>query len=231
MATACFIMVITPEYNKIGITATIMIMVARMLQGFSSLGEIIGVQLYLSEMLKIPYRCVASGFMGVIARTGEFCALATASTIIALNGNWRWAFVFGMIVASIGLIARTTLREAPEFADYKKRITDKMQRNNQDSEKIAIYNEKINKKTILAFAFTEFHFPICFCVAYIYLGDFMKKHFNITAEQVISQNLKVSVFALISALITAYFVKKIHPIKIAIITSLFFSVVLPLTPY
>ena len=45
MATACLIMAFTPIYQDIGITATIMIMVARMLQGFSSLGEIAGVQL------------------------------------------------------------------------------------------------------------------------------------------------------------------------------------------
>lgn len=38
------------------------------------------------------------------------------------NFNWRYAFCFGALVALIGSVARTGLRETPEFADAKRRM-------------------------------------------------------------------------------------------------------------
>ena len=121
MATACIIMVFVPEYKNIGITATIIVMIARMLQGFSSLGEVMGAQLYLIEILKVPYRCIASGIVVWFGRIGGFFALITASIVLSTDGiNWRWAFGVGAFVAVIGVFARLRLRETPEFADYQK---------------------------------------------------------------------------------------------------------------
>ncbi len=234
MAIACLIMVSTPEYEKIGITATIMVIVARVLQCFSSLGKVMGAQLYLSEIIKMPYKCVATGMTGVATQTGGFLALATASFVLSMGMNWRWAFGVGAGIVLIGFGARVKLRETHDFIDYKRRIAKRMEKNKQDLsiiKNISIDNEKVNKKTILAFAFTEFHSPICFYITYIYLGDFMKKFFNMTTEEVIYQNLKVGMFAVIGALTVVYLVKKTHPVKVAIVTALFFVILLPFIPY
>ena len=234
MATACLIMAFTPEYKDIGITATVMVIVARILQGFSSLGEVMGVELYLAETLKIPYRCMASSMIGIAAELGSLFALATTSIALSMGSNWRYAFVFGAFIAVIGVFARLRLRETPEFVDYKKRIIKKVKTNNQspeDIKNIQFNDKKVDKKAVLAFAFTECHLPICFFITYMYLGDLMKKSLNMTVEQVSIHNLKITIFSIAWISLIVYLVKKVHPLKIAIISALFFSVVLPLTPY
>ena len=172
--------------------------------------------------------------IGVASRSGGFFALCIASFAMSTWFNWRMAFWFGGVIAVVGLVARRRLRETTEFVDYKRRIANKMEHNHQDPKTIKnvnIVNEKINKKTVLAFFFTEFHIPLCLYVTYIYLGSFMKKSFGMTPEQVIHQNLKVTIFTVICTLFIAYLVKRFHPIKIAIITALFFITFLPFIPY
>ena len=128
MATACLIMVFTPEYKEKGIIATAMVMLARALQGISSLGEMMGAQLYMTEILKTPYRCVASGIVVFGGQVGILFALITASIVFFMGFNWRYAFVFGAFVAVIGVFARLRLRETPEFTNHKLRIAKKSKR-------------------------------------------------------------------------------------------------------
>ena len=231
MATACLIMAITPEYKDVGITATVMIIIARMLQGFSSLGELMGAQIYITEMLKVPLRCAMSGVIVSGAKLGSLFALVVAFTVLSTGFSWRWAFGFGAFIAVIGLMARTKLRETPEFADYKRRIFDKREKNKQDIGKIhSIYSEKIDIKTVLAFAFTELHSPICFCITYLYMNTFMTKSLGMKPEQAITHNIKIALVNVLLTLSVAYLVKKIHPIKVAIITVSFFIIFIAFIP-
>ena len=235
MASACFIMAFTPIYQEIGITATLMIILARALQGFSSLAEKMGAQLYMAETLKVPYRCVASGIMGAAAIGGGLFALVTASITLSIGFNWRYAFIFGAFVAVIGVFARLRLRETPEFIDYKRRIAKNIQEDYQSKKTRSNINnennEKVDKKTLLAFFFTELHAPICFYVALVYLASFMKNNLGMTPAHIANNNLRTLTFQLTVALLIVYLVKKIHPFKIAIITALIFIIAFPFIPY
>ncbi|MFQ3307258.1 MAG: MHS family proline/betaine transporter-like MFS transporter [Candidatus Midichloriaceae bacterium] len=223
MAFACVILATAKTYEEVGIRATIVIMLCRVLQGFSSLGEIMGAQIYITEIMKNPWRAVSSGVVVFAANLGGGFALVIA--LLALSGgNWRMAFWIGAIIALVGVFARTRLRETIEFTDYKRR----MKRKNLDIEQ---YIEKPNKKTLLAFAFTEIHGPICFYVTYIFCGQIMKDSFGFTAEQVIYQNLKVTIVLLIGLFIVAILAKRIHPIKTAMVTSSIFIISLLFIPY
>ena len=224
MAFACVIMATAKTYEEVGITATIVVMLCRVLQGFSSLGEIMGAQIYITEILKNPWRAVSSGIVVFAASLGSAFALIIASLAIS-GANWRLAFWIGAIIAIVGVFARTRLRETIDFIDYKRRMKIKI---NIDTEKNI---EKPNKKTLLAFAFTEIHVPICFYVTYIFCAEIMKTRFGYTAEQVISQNLKVAIVLAIGVLIVAILAKSIHPIKTAMVTASIFIIALPFIPY
>ncbi len=50
-------------------------------------------------------------------------ALGVVTVFTSHGGNWRIAFGVGTVIAVIGLIARTALRESTEFADARKRAT------------------------------------------------------------------------------------------------------------
>lgn len=55
MAICCIIMANLKTYLDIGIMASFTVIFCRMLQGFTSMGEILGAQLYIIESLKPPY--------------------------------------------------------------------------------------------------------------------------------------------------------------------------------
>ncbi len=220
MAISCIIIALIPTYKEIGILATITVLCCRMLQGFSSLGEITGAQVYVTESLKNPHKAVSSGIIVCVAGLGGTFALIVSS--FAMHGaNWRVAFWIGAVIAVIGTVARAKLRETPEFTDYKRRIAIKGD----------LKREKPSKKLMLAYAFTELQNPICFYVTYIFCAEIMKNKFGLTPEQIIHQNLKVDVVLVICVFTVAMLVKKIHPIKIALISFAAFVFFLPFIPY
>ena len=136
MAISCLIIAGTPTYEEIGLTASILMVISRMVQGVSSLAEIMGAQIYLSENLKTPYRCIAAGIPGVFAQIGGLTALICASFVMNMGLNWRIIFILGAVVAVIGLLARTRLRETSDFINYKYKL-----------QKNKLYtNDKVSKK-------------------------------------------------------------------------------------
>jgi len=137
----------------------------------------------------------------------------------------------GTVIALVGVFVKIRLRETPEFTNYQQRMKNKGLADKSNHEIKDKYSEKIDKKTLLAFAFTEFHIPMCFYITYIFLGNFMKENLGMSPIQVINHNLKISIILAACVLIIALILRKIHPIKIAIVTALFFSISLPFIPY
>lgn len=184
MAGSCFVMAITPTYAEKGLIATVLVIVCRVLQGISSMGEIVGAQLYLLEMTKPPIQYPIVLMTSVFANLGGMIALAIASLVTSFGFNWRIAFWIGTIVAIIGAVARTALRETPEFADAKRRLKRniKLIYGNCDILKHnPIYNEKINWKIILFLLLISCGWPMCFYFTYIYCGNILKTSFNFTS--------------------------------------------------
>ncbi|MCD6056430.1 MAG: hypothetical protein K0R12_1392 [Gammaproteobacteria bacterium] len=56
MSVSCLIMATLPTYDQIGISAAWIVTICRIVQGLSSMGEVIGAQIYLAEMIKPPLK-------------------------------------------------------------------------------------------------------------------------------------------------------------------------------
>ncbi|MBY0581250.1 MAG: MFS transporter [Rickettsiales bacterium] len=232
MGLSCFIMANMRTYAEIGITASIGVIMCRILQSFSSLGEIVGAQLYVSEILKRPNKFMASGIIEVSASIGGLVALLIAlfSTYFALN--WRLAFWFGLVVCVVGLVARTRLRETPEFADYKTRMKIKNQISDcKYEDKEPLQKEKIDKKLALAYFVFSSMIPLCFYITYIYMGDLMKKYLEMSFDTIVMQNLKITILSILGTIVSILLMKKTHPIKILRSSLLIFLIFLPFIPY
>ena len=78
MATSCIIMANLPTYAQIGITASWLITICRALQGVSSMGEVIGAEIYLTEITKPPIQYAAVSIITVFATIGGCAALTVA---------------------------------------------------------------------------------------------------------------------------------------------------------
>ena len=218
MALACFVMAILPTYAKIGIAAAWIVTICRALQGLASMGELTGAQLYIAEIMKPPARYLAVSLMAICTSLGTTFALFIAYLVTALEVNWRFAFLFGAIIAVIGSFARTGLRETPEFADAKRRIkniTDKSRANVNVLNDNSYMKENIKFKTILALILCDLIWPISSYFSYIYCGTILKTSFGFTATEVIKENFMISIVKLLFMIFVVYLNYKNHPLKIA----------------
>lgn len=234
MATSCIIMANLPTYDQIGITATMIMTICRIIQGMSSMGELMGAQLYLTEMTKSPVQYPAVALIDAFGAIGSAAALGIASMVTYFGLDWRLAFWIGAVIALIGAVARTVLRETPEFADAKRRVKKILENTNTNKEILKddpIYQEKFNKKTILALFLIDYSWPLTFYFAFIHCGNILKDQFGYTAEEVISHNFLVSICLIIYMLLITYLSYRIYPLKILKIKIITMLLFVPFCPY
>lgn len=233
MAFSCFVMANLPTYAQIGITATYAITICRIVQGMSSMAELIGAQLYLTEITKPPVRYSVVAFIAIAYALGGTIALLIATLTTLYELNWRAAFWFGAGVAIIGFVARYTLKETPDFANAKKRVHNSLnhsQKKNLATNPIWQDGIKQDKKIILALFLMDCAWPVCFYFAYIYCGNILKQDFGFSAEQVIHHNFLVSIIPLLGAVVLTILSYRIYPLKIVKIKLCFFIIITLLTP-
>ncbi len=101
-------------YAEIGITATVVITICRIAQGMSSMGELVGAQLYLTELVKIPQRYWVVASLTIFTTLGATAALGIGTLVTSFGFDWRIAFWFGAAIAVVGAVARTNLRACLE---------------------------------------------------------------------------------------------------------------------
>jgi len=194
MALCCITMANVKTYAEIGIIASIVIIICRILQGFTSMGEIVGAQLYLVETLKQPNQYICSSIVNIHSKLGGLVALVIAYIAVSLAFNWRIAFWIGAIIALVGLVARTKLRETPEFVDYKRRLKIRQELINNTTVIYQDANDIVDRKVVFAYFILHLPLSICFYVAYIYTASFMRNSLGMTGEEIINQNFKVNFF-------------------------------------
>lgn len=160
---------------------------------------------------------------------GATFALGVAFISTSYNFNWRYAFWFGALVALVGSLARTTLRETPEFADVKRRMkmifTD-INENSSILEKNPIWTEKVNKATTLSLFLIFCAWPVCFYLTFIHCGKILRNNFGYTAEQVIYQNFFVSIVEMLGNLSLIYLGYYVYPLMILKIRMVIFWVLI-----
>jgi len=225
MSISSLMMYCMPTYAQIGIAASWLVTFCRIIQGMSSLGEFVGAQLYLTELIKPPKQYLAVNIITEMTGVGTLFALGIATVILKLGFDWRNAFLFGCVIALIGYVARTTLRESPDFLEAKKQAV---------ANKILYFNdlskdhyERINKKIIYSYFFIELGNPVWIYLVYIYYGIFLKQHLEYSAVDVIQHNFYLSIWGLILGIIALFLVTKIHPLQIMQIKLIIFCIFLP----
>lgn len=210
MSVSCIIMANLPTYAQIGITATWIVTLCRIVQGLSSMGEIMGAQIYVTEITKPPVQYIAVSFVSIASAFGSMAALAISSLVTHFQLNWRLAFWIGAAIAVVGSVARIRLRETPEFIEMKNKEATKV------PEKHA--NEPLEKKwgksaTFRAYFFVFCGWPLTFYVSYMYFNPILK-NYGYAAEDMIFHNFLLSLTLCISSIFWASLSSKIHPLKI-----------------
>ncbi len=219
MAISCIIIASLPTYAEIGIKAAWIITICRLLQGISSMCEIIGGEVYLTETIQSPLKNTVVASLRVVVELGVVAALIVASLVTSSGMNWRIGFWIGASIAVVGSIARIRLRESPKFIEAKNSSQDKTRK------------EKLNWSTASAYFFTQAATPFGFVLSYIFCGDLLKTKFGYTSGQVISQNLIVAITALTVVFSCTMASKYISSLKILKFKTIMNFVVSVFTPF
>ena len=109
---------LTPTYAQIGLTAPIILVVARLIQGFSCGGEVGPATTYLLESAPIEKRAAMTAWQGYSQQLATFMGslaglilAATLSKEQLYAWGWRVPFVLGVFIAPVGLYIRRQLPE------------------------------------------------------------------------------------------------------------------------
>ncbi|WP_375326895.1 MFS transporter [Candidatus Tisiphia endosymbiont of Nemotelus uliginosus] len=233
MAISCLIMANLPTYKEIGISASILVIICRGLQGVASMGELIGAELYIIEITKRPAQYLLVTLISVFTVAGGATALCIASLVTSFQLNWRLAFWIGTAVAIIGIAARTSLRETPEFIKAKYQIKKELAKINRNTKLTSNLTDhiKVSKQTILSYFLISCGYPVCFYFSYIYCGTILKSTFGFNSAQVIHQSFIVSIIQLLGIFLFAFLSYRIYPLKIVKVRMIIFFILILCFPY
>ncbi|MCD1284338.1 MULTISPECIES: MFS transporter [unclassified Brevibacterium] len=126
MAGSTFCIALLPSYATIGVAAPIILMLLRVIQGFSSGGEYGGAATFMAEYAPDHRR----GFFGSFLEFGTLAGMAAGSLIVLLlqlglgeetmmDWGWRLPFILAGVLGVVGLYLRTKLDESPVYTELE----------------------------------------------------------------------------------------------------------------
>ncbi|SEA96951.1 MFS transporter [Paraburkholderia sartisoli] len=129
MTLATLVIAVMPTYERIGLAAPILVLLARLVQGFAVGGEFGSATAFMVE--HSPSR---RGYFASWQFASQGLAAITASAVGGIlttwlpsaqieGWGWRLPFVLGLLVGPVGYYIRRHLDETPEFLAEKKRAT------------------------------------------------------------------------------------------------------------
>lgn len=128
MSGATTVIALLPSYHQIGMLAPVLLLLVRMLQGFSASGEYAGATSFLAEYAPpakrgfytsmVPASTAAGLLAGSLMSALLFSQLDTAQ----LHGwGWRLPFLLAFPLGLVGLYIRLKLEDTPKFRELEAR--------------------------------------------------------------------------------------------------------------
>ncbi|QIW11013.1 MFS transporter [Francisella sp. LA112445] len=126
MCIPMLLMTVMPTYQSAGIWAILILLFARMLQGFSVGGEYTGILVALAESASEKYRGLTTALAGLASQIGVILSATTVGILSSLLTKeqmlaygWRVAFFIGLILAISSTIIQKKAKESPFFKEMK----------------------------------------------------------------------------------------------------------------
>ncbi len=118
-------MTVMPTYGMIGIAAPILVLIARLLQGFSVGGEFASSTTFLVEhrpdrpAFFASWQWASQGLAALIATSFGILLTTTMSPADLNSWGWRIPFAFGLLVGPVGWYIRAHMPETPAFIEAR----------------------------------------------------------------------------------------------------------------
>lgn len=122
MSAAMLLTALLPTKGQIGPVAAWLLVLLRCVMGFSVGGEYTGVVAYLVESAPTSRRGVVASLAAAASEIGALLAVGVSALTVSFMSEadlvawgWRIPFLVGAAVAAAVLLARSTMRESPDF--------------------------------------------------------------------------------------------------------------------
>jgi MHS family metabolite:H+ symporter-like MFS transporter len=113
---------VLPTYQMIGITAPILLVVLRLVQGFGAGAEIAGATVMLAEYAPVRRRGLVASLVSLGTNSGTLAASALWALLLAvlseeqlLSWGWRLPFLLSFVLMIFAVWIRTNVKESPVF--------------------------------------------------------------------------------------------------------------------
>ncbi|WP_454813424.1 MFS transporter [Labrys neptuniae] len=123
MALGTALLGFAPTYAQAGVFGAAVLMLARLIQGFSAGGEVGSATSYLVEYARPEQRGLAASWQqtsqALAVVLGGLCGVAITQFLpqeAVESWGWRVPFWFGLLIGPVGLYIRARLDETPVFA-------------------------------------------------------------------------------------------------------------------
>jgi len=172
MAVSTFAIGLLPTYDKAGVLAPILLVVARLLQGLSAGGEWGGSTAYIVEYAPEGRRgfvgswqqfSVGGGFL-----LGSLCATVLSFTLspeALASWGWRVPFLLGILVGGLGAYMRWRLPDTPKFSEIA-------QQRAVAATPLADAVRQYPRETLTAFGIT-LHNTVAYYISLIYMTGYL----------------------------------------------------------
>ena len=122
MATGTAMVAFIPSYASIGLLAPLLVLLGRLLQGFSAGVELGGVSVYLSEMATpghkgfyVSWQSASQQVAIIFSAALGYCLNESMSKELIADWGWRIPFFIGCLIIPIVFQIRRSLQETEEF--------------------------------------------------------------------------------------------------------------------
>lgn len=193
MATGTLVIGFIPTYERIGLAAPVMLLAARLLQGFSAGGEWGIANSFLLEWAPEGRRGLWTSFVAVTVALGSAFASGIAAILISSlspesmsSFGWRIPFLLGALLGIVALWLRTGIDETPVYREAPPVEA-------AVSEGAAV---PIVRSGLFVFGFTM-HWTVCYYMFLVYMPLFTQSHARLSPAQATWSNTIATVVIMV----------------------------------
>jgi MFS family permease len=196
MAIPTFLMGLLPTYETIGITASVLLIIFRLLQGLSVSGELPGAIIFVAESVPAQHRGAACGVIFFAINCGLLLGSLMGSFLTStlsqeelMQWGWRIPFLTGGLLGVVSYYLRKKLRETPLFE------TIAQQKTKETAPALVIF--KHYRKQLLQGVGIAASGATLFTICFLYLPTYLSNTFQFPLRQLFDLNsFAVLVFAI-----------------------------------
>ncbi|MDQ0349621.1 MFS transporter [Ancylobacter vacuolatus] len=178
MAAGTFAIGLLPTFEAIGVFAPVLLLVARLVQGFSAGGEWGIANAFLLETSPEGRRGFSTSFLSVTVALGSGLASAVAALLVTAlspenmeDWGWRMPFLLGGTLGIVALWLRSGIDETPVYRRVQAARAS-----------AGTVLRRIRRPGLTVLGFTM-HWTVCYYVFLIYMPLFTQRHAGLSAAQ------------------------------------------------